>query len=230
MSLGLLEHAAEVLGELVNDAVFVGGATLDLFVTESGATSFRPTIDVDVVISAVTRAEYERFAEQLRAREIFEDSSSNVICRFKHSASGLLIDVMGRDASIFGFSNPWYDDVLETATAHELPSGRMLHVTSAPALVATKLAAFADRGAGFPLASHDLEDLVRLFDTRPEIVEELRVARPELKAWVAGQLGAMLDDRILLDAIRGQVLPDAASQRRLEEIVLPRLRAAADLM
>lgn len=229
MNLDLLERATEVLGELVDDAVFVGGATLDLFVTESGATSFRPTVDVDLVISAVTRGEYERFAEQLRAREIYEDSTSTVICRFKHSASGLLIDVMGRDASIFGFSNPWYDDVLATATPYELPSGRVLHVTSAPALVATKLAAFADRGASFPLASHDLEDLVRVFDTRPGLVDELRDARPELRAWVAGRLRAMVDDRLLLDAIRGQVLPDAASQRRLEEVVLPRLRAAADL-
>lgn len=229
MSVDLLERAADVLGNLAQEVVFVGGATLELFVTEPGATSFRPTIDVDVVIAAVSRVEYERFAEQLRASGIFEDSSSRVICRFKHSASGLLIDVMGRDASIFGFSNPWYDDVLATATAHELPSGRVLRVTSAPALVATKLAAFQDRGASFPLASHDLEDLVRVFDTRPEIVEEIRAARPELRAWIVGQLDGMLDDRLLVDAIRGQVLPDAGSQQRLEQVVLPRLRAVADL-
>lgn len=227
MSFELLERASEVLGDLVDEVVFVGGATLEVFVTEQGATTFRPTLDVDVVVSAASRVEYERFAEQLRARGISEDSTSSVICRFRHVASGLIIDVMGRDAAIFGFSNPWYGDVLATAAPYELPSGNRLHVTSAPALVATKIAAFQDRGAGFPLASHDLEDLVRVFDTRPEVVEEIRIARPELRSWIAGQLAAMLDDRLLVDAIRGQVLPDSGSQQRLDRIVLPRLRAVA---
>lgn len=227
MSLDLLETAAMVLGDLVEDVVFVGGATLDLFVTEAGATTYRPTIDVDVVLEAASRVEYERFAVRLRERDVYEDSSSDVICRFLHRPSGLVLDVMGSNAAIFGFTNPWYEDVLASSSRHELPSGGHVWAASAPALVATKLAAFLDRGVAFPMASHDLEDLVRVFDTRPEVVVEIRDARDELRAWVAEQMGAMIGDRLLLDAMRGQVLPDAVSQARFEQVVLPRVREVA---
>lgn len=42
--------------------------------------------------------------------------------------------------------------------------------------IATKLEAFADRGGGDFLASHDLEDITTVTDGRPELTDEAAAA------------------------------------------------------
>ena len=44
-NLFLLETAAVRLGDLLREVVFVGGATLDLMVSDEGAAPVRPTTD-----------------------------------------------------------------------------------------------------------------------------------------------------------------------------------------
>ena len=44
MSIELLEIAAETLGELLEEVVFVGGATVVLWITDPGAPPVRPTL------------------------------------------------------------------------------------------------------------------------------------------------------------------------------------------
>jgi hypothetical protein len=46
----LLERAAQALDDLLDEVVFVGGATLELWMTRRGAVEVRPTEDVDVVV------------------------------------------------------------------------------------------------------------------------------------------------------------------------------------
>lgn len=47
MSIDLLELAAGALGPLLDEVVFVGGATVTLWITDPGAPPVRPTKDVD---------------------------------------------------------------------------------------------------------------------------------------------------------------------------------------
>jgi hypothetical protein len=47
MSLALLEAGATALGPLIDDVVFVGGASVTLWITDPGAPTPRPTKDVD---------------------------------------------------------------------------------------------------------------------------------------------------------------------------------------
>lgn len=49
MSIELLERGAGALGALLDRVVFVGGATVTLWITDLGAPAPRPTKDVDVV-------------------------------------------------------------------------------------------------------------------------------------------------------------------------------------
>jgi hypothetical protein len=49
VSIDLLERAAAALGPLADDLVFVGGATIELWITDPGAPGPRPTKDVDAV-------------------------------------------------------------------------------------------------------------------------------------------------------------------------------------
>ena len=50
MSEAMLELAAEILGPLVDDVVFVGGATVHHWITEAPPPPVRATDDVDVIL------------------------------------------------------------------------------------------------------------------------------------------------------------------------------------
>lgn len=45
-NLAMLERALVNLGELAREVVFVGGATVDLWITDPAAPEFRPTQDI----------------------------------------------------------------------------------------------------------------------------------------------------------------------------------------
>src|SRR5690606_37530166 len=108
VSEALLETAADILGRLVDEVVFVGGATVHLWLTETAAPPVRATDDVDVICDVTSYAEYQGLAERLRDRGLEEASDEPVICRWHHAHTGLVIDVMPRSEDVLGFSNPWY--------------------------------------------------------------------------------------------------------------------------
>lgn len=74
MSIDLLERAAEDLGdEILAEVVFVGAASVALWITDEAAQPLRPTADVDVVVEIATRMGYVAFEERLRARGSRDD-------------------------------------------------------------------------------------------------------------------------------------------------------------
>lgn len=56
MSDAQLRLAVEILGPLVDEVVFVGGATIHLWLTDDAAPPARATDDVDVICDVTTRA------------------------------------------------------------------------------------------------------------------------------------------------------------------------------
>ena len=69
----MLVQVARGLGDLRPEVVFVGGAVVELFVTDPAAPRPRFTEDVDVVVEITTRAEWSRLGERLRSRGFRED-------------------------------------------------------------------------------------------------------------------------------------------------------------
>lgn len=63
-NLKMLEMAAEHLGPLLEEVVFLGGATVELWISDPAAPEFRPTVDVDAVVEIVTKADYYRFHDR----------------------------------------------------------------------------------------------------------------------------------------------------------------------
>jgi hypothetical protein len=61
MSIELLELAADALGPLLDEVVFVGGATITLWITDPGAPRVRPTKDVDAVVEGRNAGRLPRF-------------------------------------------------------------------------------------------------------------------------------------------------------------------------
>src|SRR5690348_3664995 len=126
MSEALLELAADILGPLVDDVVFVGGATIHLWLTDAAAPPVRATDDVDVICDVSSYVQYQALAERLRERELDEAIDEPVICRWRHRGSGLAIDVMPTAEDVLGFSNPWYEFGIATAVERTLPSGKTI--------------------------------------------------------------------------------------------------------
>jgi predicted nucleotidyltransferase len=227
VSIELLEQAASALGPLCEEVVFLGGACIELWITDPGAPSPRPTKDVDVVVDVASRLGYEGFSERMRARGFSEDASSAVICRWRHSRSGLLIDAMPVNPTILAFESRWQAAAVTQAVEHTLPSGAVIQAASPPYLLATKLEAFADRGRRDPIASRDFEDVITLFDTRAEILQEIGAASSDVRAYLARQLTELQKIPDFLTMVAAMLRPDDASQARAEAVVLPRLHEIA---
>jgi predicted nucleotidyltransferase len=225
LSIPLLERGAAALGDLAGEVVFVGGATVALWITDPGAPPPRPTIDVDVIVEVATRGEYYAFEDRLRGAEFKEEGT--VICRWLHRSTGLVLDAMPTDAAILGFENRWQREAFPHAVDRELPSGARIRAVPPAYLLATKIEAYLGRGEGDLRGSRDFADIVALMDGREELVGEVAEAPHALRAYIAGTAGALLSDNRILDGIHSQLQPDAASQIRAEDVVMPRLREIA---
>ncbi len=224
MSIALLETGAQALGELTAEVVFVGGATLSLWVTDPQAPPARPTKDVDVIVEVTSRAGWHSFEQRLRDAGFNEDELSGVICRWGHIDSGLILDVMPMRADLLGFANRWQAAAVPHALERELPSGATIRAVSPPFLLATKLEAFRGRGRGDFYGSHDFSDVVFLIDVRRELLNEVRLSPPELQDYIAAELRDLVEQPRFLDGLFGALRPDPGSQARAEGVVLPRVR------
>ena len=69
----MLAVVARGLKDLKNRVVFVGGATVDLYITSPGGEPLRVTDDVDCVIEITSRTDYRALEEKLRALKLMRD-------------------------------------------------------------------------------------------------------------------------------------------------------------
>ncbi len=207
-----------VLGELV----FVGGAVTSLLVTDTAVGLPRTTLDVDAIVEVTSYAEYAAFGGRLRELGFSEDMSEGApVCRWVRGRA--ILDVMPLDEKILGFSNRWYRAAMDRATAIQLSEEIEIRVVTASLFLATKIEAFKGRGKGDFFASHDLEDFIFVIDGRPEVLDEVRAETPEIIGYLTKEITRLLRIRSFIDALPGYLLPDAASQARIET-VLERLK------
>lgn len=88
------------------------------------------------------------------------------------------------------------------------------------AFVATKLEAFAGRGGGDFLTSHDIEDVLNIVDGRRELTEEMAAAPAELR-----QVAAAAFQRLLTNPDFANVLPGLIAEPERAGLVMQRLKA-----
>lgn len=226
---GRIASVAGDVEPLLDEFVFAGGVVTSLLITDPAAVPVPATDDIDVVVEATTRVEYERINEWLRELGLSHDMSEDApICRWITPTDGFRLDVMPSEERVLGFSNPWFDFVLGTARRWELEGGPTVRLVSSVGQLAMKLAAYRDRGTDDPLASRDLEDVVVLIAGRPEIVEEVADAPADLRSWVADEVDGLLgiDE---MDYVLDGNLPDAATVPGFVEEVRDRLERIATL-
>ncbi|HEY7257021.1 MAG TPA: nucleotidyl transferase AbiEii/AbiGii toxin family protein [Solirubrobacterales bacterium] len=222
-NLAMLERALEHLGELDQDVVFVGGATVDLWITDAAAPEFRPTEDVDVIVEVSSRRDYYRLEERLREAGFENDQESGMICRFRYPYPELVLDVMPTDASILGFSNEWLKHAYANSVKYTLPAGQAIKVIPPPFLLAAKLEAFGARGKSDFYGSRDFGDIVALIDGREELVDEVVGSPAELRRYVAGQLKDLSGHPAFPNGLEGALPPGPEAPDRVIQVIRPRV-------
>lgn len=226
-NLPLLESVVAALGPLCPRFVFVGGCVTGLLITEAASPPLRTTRDVDVIVEVVSLGEYHTLEHQLQQAGLRHDRSQDApVCRWL--AGSTVLDVMPTDRAVLGFGNRWYDEAVRTAVTHALPSGTSIRLITAPVFIATKLEAFADRGDGDFLASHDLEDITTIIDGRPALADEAAVASPEIRRHLSAQMKVLLQSSAFLNALPGHLPGDPVSQARLP-LILERMQRLSGL-
>lgn len=225
-NLEILTLAVDKLGDLADEMVFLGGCAAGLLITDSAAPPLRVTRDVDAIVQVASLADYYLLSEKLRAQGFSEDTSEGApICRWV--AEKVILDVMPTDTQILGFGNKWYAPAIDNAELVQLPSGKQIQMVSVPYFLITKLEAFVGRGGGDYLASHDIEDIIAVLDGRPEIVNEVKQAEPELVKELAERFQALLQDGRFVDAVSGHMPTDETSQARVP-IILKTIKELAE--
>jgi hypothetical protein len=217
-NLPYLRGVAVALGDLREQMVFVGGAVAGLLLTDPLAEGVRATRDVDAVVNT-SRAQFHRIEAQVAERGFLRDASSDVICRWVHKESGVLFDLMPVQPEVLGFTNRWYPYAAQTAVPVDLGEGVTIRLANAVAFVATKMEAFASRGGGDFVTSHDLEDVLNIVDGREELVAEMAAAPAELKQTIGAAFAALLTHPDFAN-----VLPGLIAEPERSGLVLDRLR------
>jgi predicted nucleotidyltransferase len=218
-NLAKLELVAGALGALREQLVFVGGCAVDLLLTDPAAAPNRITFDVDLVARVEALSGYHALEAQFARLGFKRDMAQDApVCRWRYD--NLEVDLMPMDPGVLGFANRWYPVAMQTARAVTLPSGLSIRLISAPAFIATKFEAFADRGRGDLLGSHDLEDIVSVVDGRPELVSEITEAGSELRHYLVVQCRLLLDMPRFMDALPGMVFPDDSLPERVKLLAL----------
>jgi predicted nucleotidyltransferase len=214
-SVAMIESVAASLGEELRERfVFVGGAVLELLITDPTVIDFRPTTDVDLVVEAATYGTYAAVEQTLADHGFTHVVGPGVpICRWR--IGEILADVMPTEESILGFGNRWYPEVLRTAVRYSLPSGAVIRLTAPQYFIATKLEAFQTRGTSDARVSYDMEDIIAVLDGRSGIADEITASESAVRSVIAGAFQHLNTDPDFQDAIQGylSISPDAATRR-----------------
>jgi len=211
-SIDRIARIAEALGaELRPRVVFIGGAIAALLQTDPPFDGPRPTKDVDAIVVTVTYSDFDSFSESLRQRGFRQgEAEAHAHSWIAPGEERLKFDVVPAGDHLGASGNIWDEIAIHTAIDLEIQTNLWIRHASAPGFIALKLGAFRDRGAEDSFGSHDLEDILALVASRPEIVTEVRDSEASLRYFVAEGLRAIFlreEIRDLISAHLGNVLP-----------------------
>lgn len=161
--------------DLEEQVVFVGGAVVSLY-AERAWDEVRETDDVDIVVEIYTHFQFSKLEEKLRKLGFENDMASKFVGRYK--LPGIIVDVMGLDESILGFTNRWYKEAFANSIEHIIDYLTTVRIFTAPYFLATKLEAFKSRGKNGSgeydgRLSDDFHDIVFLLVYRSSIWTEI---------------------------------------------------------
>jgi predicted nucleotidyltransferase len=198
----VIKKISQALGDLNEQVIYVGGATVGLYINDPAADDVRPTKDVDISLSIASIGELEKFREELIKRGFRQTSGDSVVCRFRYE--DLMVDVMNTKSIGWAPANVWFAPGFKQKETIGI-EGQSIHLLPLPYFLATKFAAYFDRGKNEPRTSHDFEDIVYILDNRTDLVEIMINAQPDVKAFLNSSFLKILHEPVMQEAISGNL-------------------------
>jgi len=210
INLEVIRKIAGALGAMNEQVVFVGGATVSLYINDPAADDVRPTKDVDISLAIASLGELEVIREQLIRKGFKQSPEDDIICRFRYE--DIKVDVMSTKAVGWAPVNPWFASGFAQKEIVKIEDQK-IQILPLPYFLASKFSAFNDRGTKDPRTSHDFEDIVYVLDNRTDIVEKLAKVPDDVRSYLADQLQRILDDRVMQEAILGNLFYETREER-----------------
>jgi hypothetical protein len=214
----MVEKIARALGPLCESMVFVGGATVSLYVAAQLRPDVRLTKDVDLVIEILNYGELEELRDGLVKLGFFQTAEDDVPCRFRFEE--IIVDVMSTKAVGWAPANPWFEMGYEHAIICKI-GDLQIKLLTLPFFLATKFVAFHGL-AKDPRTSHDLEDIAFLLDNHEKWETLIETSPPILRTYLEKEFQGILSDRKIQEGIEGN-LPPTSQPERLA-VMLDRMR------
>lgn len=207
----IIKRVANALGELNEKVIYVGGATVSLYINDPAADDVRPTKDVDISIKVASFVELEDIREQLTDKGFIQSSDLDVICRFK--LEDILVDVMATKPIAWAPANPWFEkgfEKLEKTKVNEIT----IQIMPLTFFLASKFTAFHDRGGNDPRFSHDLEDIIYIIDNRTDWHQILiNEQDQEVKEFLINEFRIIQTSNKMQEAILGNLFYETQDKR-----------------
>lgn len=211
-----IKVVAKSLEHLKKDVVFTGGAVVNLYSTDTAATDIRPTDDIDCVVKAVRRSDYNNFEEQLRKLGFVNDLSGKApICRY--ICKGIKVDFIPTEEKILGFKNKWYAEGFDHAVDFEFEDGFIIKIFPPEYFLASKIDAFWDRGRKDMRLSTDFEDVVFMFNSRKELLSEIKNSSTNVLKYIIEKMNYFISHQDIEEGIIA-VLPYGSGDERMRYI------------
>lgn len=219
-SLQRIATIADQLKGLPYDFAFLGGAVLEVLITDKGAPSIRTTKDVDVLVNATTRKAYSDLEALLRQSGFKHDTSEDApICRWIFR--DIILDVMPPSRDVLGWNTRWLMKALTSAVVVDANTPD-IRIVTAPYFLASKIEAFEGRGNNDFISSHDMEDFISVINGRETIVDDIKGSDVELQRFLANKILIFLKQPLFVESLDGH-LADESDILARKKIVLDRL-------
>ncbi|MBZ0202489.1 MAG: hypothetical protein K8I03_05685, partial [Ignavibacteria bacterium] len=164
-NLKMIEVIARGLNDKLDEVVFVGGSIMEFYVNDPAMSKPRVTDDVDIVVEIAARAKYNEFETEIRELGFINDINGHA---GRYIFGGVQMDLIATSLDAAGFTNIWYERGFEKNFKVRVGSFQ-IRIFPIEYYIASKFEAFKSRGAGSLLSSHDLEDIIYVFDGNEDI-------------------------------------------------------------
>tara|TARA_R110002126_G_scaffold113243_8_gene251671 strand:+ start:640 stop:1323 length:684 start_codon:yes stop_codon:yes gene_type:complete len=206
----IIKRVALALGDLNNDVIYVGGATVSLYINDPAADDVRPTKDIDISLQILSIPQLEEIREQLNEKGFSQSADLDVICRFK--LDDILVDVMSTKAVGWAPANPWFAkgfDKREKVKIDDIS----IQIMPLPYFLASKFSAFKDRGGNDPRQSKDLEDITYILNNRTDWHEVIKDSGKEVIDFLIMHFQEISKSAGIQEAMRGFLFYEEQSER-----------------
>lgn len=129
-----------------------------------------------------------RLDDALRERGWLNAMQDAPICRWK-TPRDITVDVLSPAEEAMGFTNPWFAPCWDDVRVEDLGADVAIRIFNVTSYLATKIAAFRQRGSKNWYASKDLEDIISVLAGRASLVDDIETSQSPARHYVIDWFG-----------------------------------------